>query len=302
MRGSDHAALRAFVAIVEHGNFARAAANLGMSPSALSQIIRTLEDKLGVRLLNRTTRSVAPSEAGIKLLARLRPALAELDAAVSEIVEAGQEISGTLRINTTRIAAIHYLARLIGPFLNAHPKVSLDIVTDERLVDIVASGFDAGIRLGEKLEKDMVAVRLGGELKMQVVAAPAYLERFGTPVHPRELREHLCLGYRRPSDGSLYRWEFERGKEKLEVAVSGPLVVTEPEMLIEVVRSGAGISYLFDHQVRAPLESGELVQLMPDWTAAFPGFFIYYPSRHQIAPPLRAFLDFVGKDSHHSAR
>lgn len=297
MRGSDHAALRAFVAIVEHGSFARAAAHLGMSASSLSQIIRDLEERLGVRLLNRTTRSVAPSASGSRFLTRLLPALSDLDAAVSDVAASRDTVTGTLRINATRIAAIHHLAPLIGPFAEAFPDVGIDIVVEDKLVDIVAGGFDAGVRLGEKLEQDMVAVKLSGDLEMMVVAAPCYLDRFGTPQSPRDLQRHRCLNCRWPTDQSVYRWEFERGHEKMEVAVEGPVTVNEPEMLARIAADGAGIAYLFEYQVRGLISSGELTHLLEDWTPRFPGFYLYYPSRRQMPAPLRAFLDFVVHDS-----
>ena len=293
MRGSDYAELRAFAAVVEHGSFARAAAQLGLSRSALSQTIRGLEERLGLRLLNRTTRSVAPSEAGARLLSGLRPALADLDAAVAQVQTLRDTPAGVLRLNASRIAAIHHLAPLIGPFQQAYPDIALDIVVDDRLVDIVTGRFDAGVRLGEMVERDMVAVKLGGELELMVVAAPSYLARFGTPATPRDLRHHRCVNFRWPTDGSLYRWEFERGAEKLEVAVEGPLTVTEPEVAIRAVLDGVGIGYLFDLQIRPLVEAGRMVRMLEDWTPPFPGFYLYYPSRRQMPPPLRTFIDFV---------
>lgn len=293
MRGSDYAELRAFAAVVEHGSFARAAAQLGLSRSALSQTIRGLEERLGLRLLNRTTRSVAPSEAGTRLLAGLLPALADLDAAVAQAQTLRDTPAGVLRLNASRIAAIHRLAPLIGPFHEAYPDITLDIVVEDRLVDIVTGRFDAGIRLGEMVERDMVAVKLGGELELMVVTAPSYLERFGAPETPRDLRHHHCINSRWPTDGSLYRWEFERGAEKLEVAVQGPLTVTESEVAIRAVLDGVGIGYLFDLQIRPLIEAGRMVRLLEDWTPPFPGFYLYYPSRRQMPPPLRAFIDFV---------
>jgi DNA-binding transcriptional LysR family regulator len=198
-----------------------------------------------------------------------------------------------LRLNASRIAAIHRLAPLIGPFQAAYPDIALDIVVEDRLVDIVAERFDAGLRLGEMVERDMVAVKLGGELELMVVAAPAYLERHGVPETPRDLRHHRCINFRWPTDLSLYRWEFERGAEKLEVAVEGPLTVTEPEVAIRAVLDGVGIGYLFDLQIRPLVEAGRMVRMLEDWTPPFPGFYLYYPSRRQMPPPLRAFLDFV---------
>lgn len=293
MRGRDHAELRAFLAVAEHGAFVRAAAHLRMSPSSLSETVRSLEERLGVRLLNRTTRSVALSEAGARLLARLAPAMAEMDAAVADAATMAGSVAGTLRINATRVAAVHHLAPLIGPFVAACPDVVVDVTVEDRLVDIVAGGFDAGVRLGEKLQEDMIAVRLGGDQAMAVVAAPAYLDRAGTPTSPRDLVRHRCLNFRWPTDGSLYRWEFEREGERLEVGVDGPVITSELELLTRAALDGAGVAYLFAGQVREHIAAGRLVRLMPDWTPAFPGFFLYYPSRRQVPPPLRAFLDFV---------
>ncbi|MGO4262020.1 LysR family transcriptional regulator [Lysobacter sp. TAB13] len=293
MRGNDYAELRAFAAIAEHGSFVRAAAHLGLSPSALSQTIRSLEERLGVRLLNRTTRSVAPSEAGQRLLARLQPAMADLDAAVADLRSQRDTPAGLLRINSSRIAAIQHIAPLLGPFHQRYPDILIDLVTDDRLVDIVAGRFDAGVRLGEMVEKDMITVRLGGPAEMMVVAAPSYLQRCGAPADPRELRDHRCINFRWPTDGSLYHWEFQRGAEKLEAAVDGPLIVTEPEVAQRAALDGIGIAYLFDFHVREHLAAGRLVQLLPQWTPAFPGFYLYYPSRRQMPAPLRAFVEFL---------
>lgn len=296
MRGSEYAQLRAFVAVVEHGSFVRAAAHLGMSASALSQTIRQLEERLEVRLLNRTTRSVSPSDAGARLLLRLQPALNEVDAALAGIAQTpGAPPSGRLRINAPRVAAVHYLAPLLGPFLNTYPGVSLDIVTDERPVDVAGGSFDLGIRLGDSPDDDLIAVELSGHLEMMVVASPAYLEQFGTPHTPHDLSEHQCLSFREASGGSLYPWDFERGGERLAISINGPLEATEPEMLTRVVLAGAGIAYLFEHQVREHITSGRLVHLLAEWTPAFPGFYLYYPKQRQTEPALQAFVDFVKK-------
>lgn len=296
MRGSEHAELRAFVAVAEQGNFARAAAHLGVSASALSQTIRHLEERLGARLLNRTTRSVSLTEIGSGLLDRLRPALADIDAAVATAMGAAHAVpAGRVRINSTRDAAVHYLAPLLAGFMQAHPLISLDVVVDDRLVDIVAGGFDIGIRLGECLEQDMHALSLSGELRMMVVAAPGYLQRHGTPRTPQDLRGHQCLSYRWPTDNSVYRWEFEKRGRSLQVAVEGALVVSDPQLLTPIVLAGAGIAYVFAHQVQALVEQGRLVHLLADWTPAFPGFYLYYFSQRQMAPAVRAFIDFVGQ-------
>jgi DNA-binding transcriptional LysR family regulator len=293
MRGSDFAELRAFAAIVEHGGFARAAAHLGMSASALSQTLRNLETRLGVRLLNRTTRSVAPTEAGAQMLARLLPAMEEIDAAVAQAVARRQNPSGRLRLNVTRVAALHYLAPLIAPFHRQYPDIVLDLSIEERLVDIVAGGFDAGVRLHEKLAKDMVAVTLGGEVRMRVVASPAYLARYGRPLTPDDLRQHRCLNYRWPTNGNLYRWEFERDGVKRDIAVEGPVIVDEPEVLVQAALDGAGIAYLFEQQIATGLADGRLLPLLDAWTPPFPGFYLYYPANRQTPRPLRAFIDFA---------
>jgi DNA-binding transcriptional LysR family regulator len=250
---------------------------------------------LGVRLLNRTTRSVAPTEAGARLLERLLPAMTEFDAAVADVRALSGRPSGTLRINCPRTAAIHVLGPLIGRFLKTYPEITLDVVTEEKLVDIVAARFDAGIRLGEKVEQDMVAVRFGGELEMLVVGSPDYFAQHGKPKSPRDLKAHRCINTRWPTDGSLYRWEFERGTEKLEAAVTGPLIVNEPEVAVQAAIDGVGLAFLFRYQVQAGLTAGKLVHVLKEWSPPFPGFYLYYPGRRQMPPPLRAFIDFLAE-------
>jgi DNA-binding transcriptional LysR family regulator len=210
--------------------------------------------------------------------------------------------SGTLRINSTRIAALHHLAPAVGPFLKAYPEITLDIVIDDRLVDIVGSRFDAGIRLGEKVEKDMVAVRIGGDLRMLVVGSPDYVEAHGRPKTPRDLQSHRCINFRWPTDGSFYRWEFERGNEEIEALVSGPLIVNDPELALAGALDGVGLAYLFEHTVGPHLAAGRLVHVLKEWSPPFPGFYLYYPGRRQMPPPLRAFIDFVGKEARRKGR
>jgi DNA-binding transcriptional LysR family regulator len=293
VRGSEYAELKAFVTISEQGSFRRAAAHLGVSASALSQTLKLLEERLGARLLNRTTRSLALTETGAALLEKVAPALQELDAAVGQVSSSTGAVAGRSRINSTRDAAVHHLAPLIAPFLEAYPGIELEVVTDDRLVDIVGKGFDAGIRLGERLEQDMIALKVSGPLEMKVVAAPSYLQRFGTPLLPEDLHSHQCLAYRRPTDGSVYRWEFEKEGKTLEVAVKGPLLVSDPELLTRVALDGAGIAYVFAHQVQKHVCDGSLVQLLSDWTPAFAGFYLYYPSRRLMTAPLQALVDFI---------
>lgn len=292
MRGSDYNELRAFAAVIRHGSFARAAAHLGLSASALSQLIRSLEERLGQRLLNRTTRSVAPSHAGQALAERLLPVMDDLEGVVDAAFAAGGEVAGPLRIDVVRVA-IPYLSRLVPGFLARYPRVRLEVATNDALVDIVALGFDAGIRLAERLEGDMVAVPFGGELRLICVASPAYLARHPAPVHPRDLADHACLVTITPSTGSPYRWEFEKGGEALRIAVDGPLVSRDADLRVAAAVAGVGIGFFFEDEVEAPLATGALVQVLADWTPAFPGAYLYYPSRRNPAPPLRAFVDYV---------
>lgn len=293
LTGRDFAELKAFMMIVEHGTFTRAASHMGITTSTLSTTIKQLERRLSTRLLNRTTRSVAPTLAGERLFQRLAPLFAGLQHVVNDVQKTASRPAGILRLNVSRVAAVHYLAPLLGGFITAYPDIVLDIVTNDQLVDIVAERFDAGVRLGEKLHNDMIAQRLSGPLIMKVVASPAYIARCGMPEHPRDLMHHQCLAYRNPSDHSVYRWEFERAGERLNVAVRGPIIVDEPAMLSEIACSGVGVGYQFSHQVDDMLVDGRLVQLLPDWTPEFPGFYVYYPNRRQQPAPLRAFIDYV---------
>jgi DNA-binding transcriptional LysR family regulator len=293
MRGTEFAELTAFAAIVEHGSFARAAAQLGISPSALSQTIRSLEERVGIRLLNRTTRSVSPTEAGSRLISRLGPALKELDAAVLDLGNLGAGPAGLLRINVPRIAAMLHIAPILGRFQAAHPRVTLEVFVDDAIVDIVAGRFDAGIRLGERLEKDMVAVSVGKTLETAVVAAPAYLKRHGTPTTPQELHNHRCINWRLRGSGSLYQWEFEREGKELSVPVEGPLIVNDSELATRAALDGVGIAYLVRDEIQSLIDSGKLVRILEDWSPSYPGFYLYYPSRRQAPPALRALVEFL---------
>lgn len=296
MRGSEFADLNAFVAVASHGSFARAAEYLRVSPPRLSQTIRRLEERLGVRLLNRTTRSVALSEAGARLLARLTPAMGELDAAVADVNTFRERPAGTVRINTSRLAAVRFLAPLVGRFCASYPDIVLDVTCDDSLSDIVEGRFDVGIRLGERLHKDMMAIKLSGPLTTIVVASPAYLARHGTPKTPRDLLRHRCINQRFRASGAIYRWEFERGKKSLDIAVEGPLVVDDSDLELRAVRDGAGIAYTIDPRIRRLIARGELTRILEAWSPTFPGFYIYHPSRRQTPPACRAFIDFVRKN------
>jgi DNA-binding transcriptional LysR family regulator len=266
MRGTEFAELSAFAAIVEHGSFVRAAAHLGVSPSALSQTIRTLEERLGVRLLNRTTRSVAPSAEGDRLLARLAPALAEIRSAVADVHELRDRAVGTVRLNVARLAAVHVLAPLVGRFYAAYPDVTLDITVADALTDIVAGRFDAGMRLGEWLEKDMVALSVSGDLSLVAVASPEYLARHGTPKAPADLLHHRCINGRMPTSGGLYQWEFERGTKELAMSVDGPLISNEGAVNVQAAIEGVGIAYLIELDVAEALAAGRLVRILSAWS------------------------------------
>ncbi|ESX93350.1 LysR family transcriptional regulator [Mesorhizobium sp. LNJC403B00] len=293
MRGSEFAELKAFAAIVEERSFVRAAARLRVSPPALSQSIRQLEARIGIRLLNRTTRSVSPTGAGETLFARLAVAFEELEGAVADIQAARDRPAGSLRINVPRVAAVRFIGPILGDFQRAYPDIALTVIVDDTLTDIVRRRFDAGIRLGERLEKDMVAVKLSGDLQMAAVAAPVYLENRAIPRHPQELHQHQCITFQWPGGGNLYRWEFARGKRSLEIAVEGSLTVNDTELMLNAALGGAGVAYMIDYQVQSWINAGRLMRFLEPWSPSFPGFFLYHPSSRHVPPALRAFIDFV---------
>src|SRR2546427_809382 len=292
MRGSEFTELKAFVAVVERQSFARAAEHLGVSPSALSKTIRQLEGRLGPRLLNRTTRSVAPSASGGRLYARIAPLFEELAVAVAETREATGRVNGTLRINTLGIAARTLIAPRLARFHQVYPDVVVDIVVDDALSDIVSGRFDAGIRVGGQLEKDMVAIRLTPDLNMVAVASPDYVARRGTPRSPTELQDHACINWRLQSDGRQYRWEFKKRGRHLEVAVDGPVVTNHADVGIAAALAGLGIAYHFEQdRVGELLAQGLLVRVLADWSVSRPGLFLYYPNRRHRPALLGAFID-----------
>ena len=282
--------LRVFAAIAAHRSFRKAADELELSPSALSHLMRTLEATLGVRLLHRTTRSVSPTEAGERLLGRLGPMLRDFDLALDEIDAYRGRPSGTLRINANETAARLLLQTVVPTFLDRHPEISLDLVTDGRLVDIVAEGFDAGVRLGESVPKDMVAVRFGRDVRFLAVAAPAYLAARGTPRTPDDLRTHACIRHRLPS-GRLYRWEFDKRGQEMTVDAPGALTLDHPGLMVEAAAGGLGIAYVAEHSARDFIEDGRLEPVLSDWCPAIPGLFLYFPGRRQVPGALRAFIE-----------
>ena len=292
MRGSDFAELKAFAAVVERASFARVADYLGCSPSALSQTIRQLETRLGVRLLNRTTRSVAPTSAGARLYERVVPVIQELDAAVAEAIEATGRTAGTLRINTLSMAADKLIAPRLGRFHRAYPQVVLDIVIDDGLSDIVAGRFDAGIRVGERLEKDMIAVRLTPDVEMTAVASPDYLAHHGEPKTPADLHRHVCINWRFPGSGVIYQWGFEKKGKKLEISVEGALISNHQEIVVEGALQGLGILYAYDDErIDDLIARGQLKRVLAEWSLTLPGVFLYYSNRRLPRPALRAFIN-----------
>ncbi|RYE92479.1 MAG: LysR family transcriptional regulator [Myxococcales bacterium] len=282
--------LRAFAAVAACRSFRQAADDLGLSPSSLSHTMRGLERHLGVRLLHRTTRSVSLTEAGERLLTRLNPVLHELDRALGEVDAFRGQPGGTVRINAPEVAARLLLRRVVPVVLARYPDVSVDLVTEGRLVDIVAEGFDAGVRLAGSVPDDMVAVRFGGEARFVAVAAPAYLDRAGVPQTPDELRAHRCIRHRLPS-GKLYRWEFERAAEEVEVDVTGPLTLDRMELMIEAAADGLGVAYVMESAARPWLDDGRLALVLPDWCPPIAGMLLYYPGHRQVPSGLRAFVD-----------
>jgi DNA-binding transcriptional LysR family regulator len=283
--------LAVLAAVASSRSFRAAGKELSIAPSAVSHAISSLEESLGVRLLARTTRSVAPTEEGRLLLERLAPALEEIAVALEAVVEARDKPAGNLRITAPRFASDIILGPRLGAFLNAHPDITLEIANEDGFTDIVDGGFDAGIRFEESLEADMIAVRISGDIRTVIAAAPEYFEHHPKPQHPRDLVHHRCIK-RRFTNGTFYRWEFEKDGRELVVAVDGPLVVSEDRLSLLGALSGAGLAYLFDMRVHDELAEGKLVRVLEDWCPPYPGPFLYYPSRRQMRPALRAFIDF----------
>ena len=292
MADVDLGALEAFAAVAQHRSFRRAAAARGVAPSTLSETVRVLETRLGLRLLNRTTRSVALTEAGRRLLDRVAPSLGELRAAVDQLHADAAVPAGTLRINAPPPAIELVLAPLVAPFLKACPAVRLEVVADPSLVDIVAEGFDAGVRWGEHLAQDVIAVPLGAAQRYVLTAAPDLLQRLGRPSHPRDLMEMPSIRHRYPS-GVTPEWEFERDGEILKLDPPAVLVTTNMALQRRAAIDGAGISSAFADYVAEDIAAGRLVPILEEWFPSFPGPFLYYPGNRTVTPALRAFIDFV---------
>ena len=283
--------LIAFLAVARERSFTRAAAKLGVSQSALSHTIRSLEEKLGLRLLTRTTRSVAPTEAGERLLSTVGPRFEEIDAALAALTELRDKPAGSIRITAAEHSAKTILWPALARLLPDYPDINVEIVVDYRLTDIVAERFDAGVRLGEQVEKDMVAVRIGPDMRMAVVGAPSYYAKRKPPHSPRDLTGHICVNLRLPTYGGVYAWEFEKDGHELKVRVEGQLVLNNLDMRLNAALAGLGLAYLPEDYVLAHLAEGRLIRALEDWCPPFAGYHLYYPSRRQATPAFAVLVD-----------
>jgi len=294
---ADLSDLTAFLAVAQAQGFRDAARAAGASASTLSEAVRRLETRLGVRLLYRSTRSVTPTEAGRRLIERLAPALGEVAAALDVVNLFRDRPAGTLRLNVPVSAARLVLPTILPGFLAAYPDIEVEIVAEDGFVDMVASGCDAGIRYDERLEQDMIAVPIGPRIqRFATVAAPAYLDRCGWPSHPRELLDHACLRGRFTSGALTAPWEFERDGEVVRIEPKGPLIASvsgAADLLVDLAVAGSGILHLFEDWVRPCLDTGTLMPVLADWWQPFSGPFLYYSGRRLVPPPLRAFIDFI---------
>lgn len=284
--------LRALASIARHRSFRKAADELGMAPSTISHMMSSLEARTGTRLLNRTTRSVLPTDAGYRLTMRLRPVLQGLDDALAEIDAARGRPSGVLRLTASETVAAMLVRRVLPPFLEQYPEVAVDLVAQPALIDIVAEGFDAGFRLGESVPLDMITVRIGGPSRMLPVAAPGYWEARGRPRSPDDLANHTCIRSRTPN-GRLYKWEFERHGHPLAVDVGGQLTVNRTELMLESALQGLGIAFVPQRLAAPYIDTGTLCAVLEEWCPAYPGLFLYYPGHRHVPAGLRAFIDVL---------
>ncbi|HKN04485.1 MAG TPA: LysR family transcriptional regulator [Buttiauxella sp.] len=283
--------LQMFLVVAREKSFTKAAGKLGVSQSALSHAVKALEERLNVRLLTRTTRSVAPTEIGERLIASLEPRLADLESELESILQLNGSASGNIKLSAGEHSARKLLWPKLKPFLKQYPDINVELVVDNGFVNIVEGRFDAGIRLGESVDKDMVAVRIGPDLRMLVVSSPEYLHSHGVPQTPHELQNHRCINMRLPTAGGLYHWEFEKDGKPLRVRVEGQLTFNLLSERIDAVLSGFGLACVPDDMVQDELKSGELVQVLADWSPTFPGYYLYYPSRKQHPPAFALLID-----------
>jgi DNA-binding transcriptional LysR family regulator len=291
MQRDDLVDLNAFLIVAEERSFTRAAARLGTSQSALSHTIRRLEARLGVRLLTRTTRSVAPTEAGERLLGTLRPAFHDIGTQLNSLSELRERPAGTIRITASEHAATTVLWPALRTLLPDYPDVHVELSLDSSLTDIVAERFDAGVRLGEALAKDMVAVRIGPDLRMAVVGSPAYFEKQPIPTTPNDLAGHSCINLRMLSSGALYAWELEKDGRELRVRVEGQLAFNNINMIRDAVLDGFGLGFIMEDRVAEHIKAGRLIRVLEDWCPSFPGYHLYYPSRRQPSAAFSLLVD-----------
>jgi DNA-binding transcriptional LysR family regulator len=288
--------LSAFLTVAEERSFTRAAKRLNISTSGLSHAVRRLEEQIGVRLLTRTTRSVAPTDAGEQLLAHLRPALGDIRTTLTNLSGLQSKPVGRVRLLVPRLAAKTVIAPKLGQFARDYPDVELDITTDDSRVDLVAAGFDAGIQFGEFIAQDIVAVRVSPDLTPAIVGAPAYFESHAKPASPRDLLQHRCIRFRHRGE-SVYKWELDKGDQSLEIAVNGSLILDELHLVIRAAIDGAGLAWVAEDRVAAHLSAGALVRVLEDWCPPFPGFFLYFPSRKQQPAALTALVATLRMDT-----
>ncbi|MGO4166316.1 LysR family transcriptional regulator [Novosphingobium sp. YAF33] len=291
MKREELSDLAVFLAVAEARSFTRAAATLGTSQSAISQIVRRLEAGMGVKLLTRNTRNVAPTDAGEQLIATLRPAFDEIDARLSALSALRERPAGKVRITSSRHAAETILWPAVGKLLKDYPEVTVEISIDSHLTDIIAERFDAGIRLGEQVAKDMIAVRIGPELRMAVVGAPSYFQSHGSPRTPHDLTDHACINIRMQTKGGLYTWEFGRDGRDLNVRVEGPLILNDVPMILAAAAEGIGLACVMEDQAEALLKAGKLVRVLEDWCPPFSGYHLYYPDRRQLPPAFSILIE-----------
>lgn len=283
--------LAIFAAVAQERSFTRAAAKLGMSQPALSRAMRQLEERLGVRLLARTTRSVAPTEAGEHLLRVVAPRFEEINNELGLLSEFRDKPAGKLRITAGEHAAITRLQPVLATLLPDNPDLSIEVIVDYGLTDIVAEGYDAGVRLGQQVAKDMIAMRIGPDMRMAVVGSPAYFAKHPQPVIPRDLMQHNCINIRMPTYGGIFLWEFEKQGEELKVRVEGQLVFNNIAMRLEAALQGLGLAYMAEDLVQAHVDEGRLIRVLADWCEPFSGYHLYYPSRRQSSPAFTLLRD-----------
>jgi DNA-binding transcriptional LysR family regulator len=291
MRREELVDLNAFMTVAEEQNFTRAAARLGTSQSALSHTIRRLETRLGVRLLTRTTRNVAPTEAGERLLATLRPALDSIGTELASLGELRERPAGNIRITTSEHAATTVLWPALQKLLPEYPEINVELVIDSSLTDIVSERFDAGVRLGEALAKDMVAVRIGPELRMAIIGSPSYFAEHSAPTTPQDLAFHRCINLRMLSGGGLYAWELENSDRELRVRVDGQLAFNNTNMIVRAALDGFGLGFVMEDHVADHVAAGRLVRVLEDWCPPFSGYHLYYPSRRQPSAAFSILVD-----------